>query len=135
MAPAVAATPAAVQAVTTNERDCLMRAMYFESNRSSEEGLLAVGTVVMNRVGAPGYAGTICGVVSQPNQFAAGIMSKPMTESSVTLVGQVADRILAGERHPQVAQARHFHQAGLTFGYRNMHYVLEAGGNAFYERR
>ena len=27
-------------------KECLMRAMYFESNRSSEEGMLAVGTVV-----------------------------------------------------------------------------------------
>ncbi|MDD9332228.1 MAG: cell wall hydrolase, partial [Bartonella sp.] len=32
------------------ERQCLMRAMYFESNRSSREGMIAVGTVVMNRV-------------------------------------------------------------------------------------
>ena len=28
-----------------------------------------------------------------------------------------------------------FHRAGLTFPYKNMHYVLVAGGNAFYEKR
>ena len=28
----------------------MTRVMYFESNRSSAEGMLAVGTVVMNRV-------------------------------------------------------------------------------------
>ena len=118
-----------------SERECLMRAMYFESNRSSQEGMFAVGTVVMNRVGAPGYPRSVCGVVGQPNQFAAGVLSRPMTEKrSIALVADTADRVLAGARHPGVRNAKHFHQAGLTFPYDNMHYVLEAGGNAFYEK-
>lgn len=118
------------------ERECLMRAMYFESHRSSEEGLLAVGTVVMNRVADPRYPDTVCGVVGQPRQFASGVLTRPMSEqASLMRVGQAADRILAGHRHGGVRQAMHFHQAGLSFPYRNMHYVLEAGGNAFYERR
>lgn len=33
-----------------SELDCMQRAMYFESNRSSRDGMVAVGTVVMNRV-------------------------------------------------------------------------------------
>src|SRR5215831_15830353 len=37
-------------AAASDERTCLIRAMYFESNRSSRDGLMAVGTVVMNRV-------------------------------------------------------------------------------------
>jgi spore germination cell wall hydrolase CwlJ-like protein len=122
-------------AATAGDRDCLMRAMYFESNRSSDDGLLAVGTVVMNRVADPRYPKTVCGVVGQPGQFAAGIMINPMTEAaSLVRIGAIADRLLAGERHTTVKAALHFHQAGLTFGYANMHYVLEAGGNAFYER-
>ena len=36
---------------------------------------------------------------------------------------------------PRSTPRSFFHQAGLTFPYSNMHYVLEAGGNAFYERR
>jgi spore germination cell wall hydrolase CwlJ-like protein len=115
-------------------KECLMRAMYFESNRSSEEGMLAVGTVVMNRVGAPGYPRDICGVVGQPGQFAAGCMWQPMKGPGVALASRVADRILAGARHPALPYTTHFHTAGLTFPYHNMHYVLEAGGNAFYEK-
>ena len=117
-----------------SERECLMRAMYFESNRSSPEGLLAVGTVVMNRVGAPGYPRSICGVVGQPGQFASGVLDQPMRERSIGLVAQVADRVLRGARHPALAYTTHFHTAGLTFPYTNMHYVLVAGGNAFYEK-
>ena len=50
---------------SSSERDCLIRAMYFESNRSSRDGLMAVGTVVMNRMASPVYPNTICGVVGQ----------------------------------------------------------------------
>lgn len=115
------------------ERDCLIRAMYFESNRSSTNGMMAVGTVVMNRVNSPRFPNSICGVVGAPRQFASGVLSRSMTEpASVDRATNVADRILAGERHTGVRTAKFFHQAGLSFPYNNMHYVLEAGGNAFY---
>jgi spore germination cell wall hydrolase CwlJ-like protein len=119
-----------------SERECLVRAMYFESNRSSPDGMLAVGTVVMNRVADPRYPSSVCGVVGQKNQFAPGVLSKQMTEKrSLTLATQIANSIMNGQRHQGVRAAQHFHQAGLTFPYDNMHYVLVAGGNAFYEKR
>ena len=34
----------------TRDLDCMARAMFFESNRSSRDGMIAVGSVVMNRV-------------------------------------------------------------------------------------
>lgn len=92
-----------------------------------------MGTVVMNRVESEKFSNSICGVVGAPRQFAPGILSRPMLERApVALASSVADRILAGERHPGVGPAMFFHQAGLSFPYRNMQYVLEAGGNAFY---
>jgi spore germination cell wall hydrolase CwlJ-like protein len=116
-----------------SDKQCLERAMYFESNRSSEEGMLAVGTVVMNRVGAPGYPHGVCAVVGQSGQFAPGCLMQPMRGSGLALAAEVADRVLAGARHPALAYTTHFHTAGLSFPYHNMHYVLQAGGNAFYE--
>lgn len=116
-------------------RQCLTRVMYFESNRSSEEGMLAVGTVVMNRLHDPKYPKSVCGVVGQRNQFADGVMWKPMKEKrSMARAAQVADAVLHGARHPGVRSAKHFHTAGLRFPYNNMHYVLVAGGNEFYEK-
>lgn len=117
-----------------SEKECLMRAMYFESNRSSSEGMLAVGTVVMNRLNDPRYPKSVCGVVGQKNQFAEGVLNKKMTDSGAVLASQVADQVLTGVRHPGVQNAQHFHTAGLRFPYDNMHYVLEAGGNEFYEK-
>ena len=98
--------------------------------------MLAVGTVVMNRVHDPKFPSTVCGVVGQRNQFAPGVLYKPMKEGrSHALARQVAERVLAGARHPGVRNAKFFHTQGYSFPYNNMHYVLNAGGNSFYEKR
>lgn len=114
------------------ERECLVRAMYFESNRSSESGLLGVGTVVMNRVESPRYPETICGVVGAPRQFAPGVLTRQMAQRDLPKIEAIAEDVLNGKRHDAVGNAKHFHMAGLRFSYKNMHYVTVAGGNAFY---
>ncbi|MGH6761468.1 MAG: cell wall hydrolase [Phyllobacterium sp.] len=121
---------------TEKDRECLERAMFFEANRSSDEGLVAVGTVVMNRLESGQYADTICGVVGQKNQFAPGVLWRPMQSKALPDVQAAADKVLKGARHPALGDnAMFFHTAGLKFPYKNMHYVLVAGGNAFYEKR
>lgn len=117
------------------ELDCMARAMYFESIRSSRDGMVAVGSVVMNRVQSDDFPDTICGVVSQKNQFAPGVMTKEMDSRSAPLARAAAQSVYAGERHPNIGQARFFHAAWYQASYNNMHYVLTTGGNAFYERR
>ena len=62
-------------------------------------------------------------------------MSRRMDGRSVPLVREAAASVLAGERHPLIANAQFFHAAGYRASYDNMHYVLVAGGNAFYEKR
>jgi spore germination cell wall hydrolase CwlJ-like protein len=111
------------------------RVMYFESNRSSRDGMIAVGSVVMNRVQSVAYPDTVCGVVTQSGQFAPHVMSSEMRGRSVPLVREAAASVLRGERHPLIGNAQFFHAAGYRASYNNMHYVLVAGGNAFYERR
>ncbi|WP_416186644.1 cell wall hydrolase [Fulvimarina sp. 2208YS6-2-32] len=118
-----------------SERECLARAMYFESNRTSEEGMVAVGTVVMNRVESPKFPNTVCGVVGAKNQFAPGVLSKRM-EKGRDLAFATADKVLGGTRHGWVGErAMFFHTAGYSFPYDNMHYVAILGGNSFYEKR
>lgn len=116
-------------------QNCMERAMYFESNRSSRDGMIAVGSVVMNRVHSPQFPDSVCGVVAQKNQFAPGVMTRDMNSRAMPLVRASAAAVLRGERHPYVANAQFFHTAGYSFPYDNMHYVLVTGGNAFYEKR
>ena len=109
--------------------------MYFESNRSSRDGMIAVGSVVMNRVQSDDFSNTVCAVVSQTNQFAPGVMTKTMSGQAQALAEASASAVLVGERHPNVRGARFFHAARYNANFNNIHYVLTAGGNAFYEKR
>ncbi len=118
-----------------SELECMERAMYFESNRSSRDGMVAVGSVVMHRVESRQFPNSVCGVVGQKGQFAPGIMSKRMTSKAMPKVREAAKAVLQGERHPLTGNAQFFHTAGHRFPYDNMHYVLVTGGNAFYEKR
>jgi spore germination cell wall hydrolase CwlJ-like protein len=114
------------------ERECLMRAMYFESNRSSPDGLLAVGTVVMHRVAAGHWGKSVCGVVGAPKQFAPGVLTRRM-QGDTSDLARLADQILAGKRHPKLGKnVMFFHVAGMKFPYKNMRYVHVGGGNTFY---
>lgn len=122
-------------AYSATDKECMTRAMFFESHRSSREGMIAVGTVVMNRLESGDYPTTVCGVVGQKNQFAPGVLSRKMNSKALPDVQAAAEAVLKGERHPEVGRAKFFHQAGLKFPYKNMHYVTVAGGNAFYEKR
>lgn len=131
----VASLAPSVRGNARGEKECMTRVMFFESLRSSREGMIAVGTVVMNRVEADEYPDTVCAVVGQKNQFAPGVLTREMNSRALPDVREAAEAVLGGERHPKVRNAKFFHQAGLTFPYTNMHYVLEAGGNAFYEKR
>mgnify|MGYP001333819717 CR=1 FL=1 len=119
-----------------SSRDCLARVMYFESNRSSMDGMIAVGTVVMNRKNSGKYPSSVCGVVGQRNQFAEGALWKRMSEpASKARAYAAADAVLRGQRHSEVGKAMFFHTAGYSFKYNNMDYQVVAGGNAFYDKR
>lgn len=124
-------TPGPSVAAATDERECLVRAMYFESQRSSRDGLMAVGTVVMNRVESNRFPNTICGVVGQHRQFASGVLTNALDPRQAVPAQRAADAILAGERYAPVGKAMHFHAANYSSPY-PARYVTVAGGNAFY---
>lgn len=113
--------------------ECMARAMYFESNRKREDGMLAVGTVVANRLESGRYASTVCGVVGQTSQFAPGVLSRRMAEKKpAEKARQVAEAVLNGLRHPAAGDAMFFHTADVPFRNDDKDYVLVSGGNAFY---
>ncbi|TIW94468.1 MAG: cell wall hydrolase [Mesorhizobium sp.] len=120
---------------TPKDKECLERAMFFESNRSSRDGMIAVGTVVMNRLRSGNHGSTICEVVGERGQFAPGVMTRQMNSRAMPDVEEAADAVLKGERKAKLKNTMYFHTAGLRFPYKNMHYTMVAGGNAFYEKR
>jgi spore germination cell wall hydrolase CwlJ-like protein len=134
-----AVTPSILKArpyrYSSRDKECMARVMYFESNRSSRDGMVAVGTVVMNRLRSGKHGGSICEVVGEAGQFAPGALTRKMDSRGADLARDTAEAVLKGERSPKLKNAMFFHTAGLKFPYKNMHYVLVAGGNSFYEKR
>lgn len=113
--------------------ECLARAMYFESNRTAEDGMLAVGTIVMNRLQSGRYGTDLCRVVSQYAQFAPGVLTRTMAEKKpAERARKVADAVLRGSRHPLAGGVMFFHTANVPFRNDDKSYVLVSGGNAFY---
>jgi len=45
--------------------DCMTQALYYESRGESNEGMLAVATVIYNRVRTANYPKSVCGVINQ----------------------------------------------------------------------
>ncbi len=134
-APAIAQRARAI-AFSSRDHECLARAMYFESNRSSREGMVAVGSVVMNRLKDGRWGSTVCQVVGAPKQFAPGVLTRSMDSDGAPLAMEASRSVLKGERHPRIYDdVMFFHTAGYKFSYDNMHYVAVAGGNSFYEKR
>ena len=133
--PRLATTAIQPVSFTAQDRECMARAMYFESHRGADEGMVAVGTVVANRKDSGRYGSSICEVVGQKRQFAPGVMVRTMDGEAAERARRNAEKVLSGQRHPALKTAMFFHTAGYKFRYPNMHYVLVAGGNAFYEKR
>src|SRR4051794_1502088 len=104
--------PPGARLTNLSERDCLARVMYFESLRSSTDGMIAVGTVVMNRRESGQHPRSVCGVVGERNQFADGALWKRMSGPGRGRAYAAADAVLAGARHPGVGTAMYFHTAG-----------------------
>ena len=128
-----------LRASTVRDRDCLARVMYFESIRSSDEGMLAVGTVVMNRVESDKYPNSVCAVVGQNNQFAPGALSRDdaggrraataPTASPTRCSRQAAPRRRQGDVLPHRRPHLQLHQHALRRGRRRQR-LLRAQADA-----
>ncbi|TIO23623.1 MAG: cell wall hydrolase, partial [Mesorhizobium sp.] len=91
------------------DKECLQRAMFFESNRSSRDGMIAVGTVVMNRLRSGQHGSTICEVVGEKGQFAPGVLTRPMNSRALPDVEEAAEAVLKGERKAKLKNTMFFH--------------------------
>jgi spore germination cell wall hydrolase CwlJ-like protein len=54
-----------VEEFTSKQIKCLAEAIYFEGGNQSDEGMTAIGHVIMNRVESTNFPDSICGVVHQ----------------------------------------------------------------------
>jgi spore germination cell wall hydrolase CwlJ-like protein len=111
---AVARAPQAAGA----EWECLTEALYFEARGESLRGVVAVAEVILNRVGRPGYPGSVCGVVRQGGeglhdcQFSYrcdGRAEVVLEEDIWEAIGRVASYMLNDAPRSLTGGATHYH--------------------------
>ena len=110
----------------TEDRDTvhLARAIYALGKAESYETKLALGTVVMNRVENPWFAGDLGGVLNDQQQFPAG--SRYDDESL-----RAAHAVLSGQRSLP-GSALYYQAADAAFGWGDANRVDSVGGYNFY---
>ena len=110
----------------TEDRDTvhLARAIYALGKAESYETKLALGTVVMNRVENPWFAGDLGGVLNDQQQFPAG--SRYDDESL-----RAAHAVLSGQRNLPDS-ALYYQAADAAFGWGDANRVGSVGGYNFY---
>lgn len=100
-----------------------------EAGSSNYDALLAVATVIMNRVESPRYPDTLTGVIFQSGQFSPtwnGRLDKVLAKGPAPLCYKVAKDALAGARYAPVSHCYFFnHSASGVTG-------IQVGGNIFY---
>ena len=124
--------------------ECLATAALYEAG-SDKEGQRAVIQVVLNRVGKPGFAKTICGVVYQGAGLRTGCQFSFTCDNSVrrrperrgwAAARTLARHALAGGVYPDVGDATHYH-ADWTMPYwiGSLDKIAQVRSHIFYRRR
>ncbi|WP_454883844.1 cell wall hydrolase [Sphingomonas oryzagri] len=123
--------------------NCLTAAIYYEARSESEDGQRAVAQVVLNRVGKPSFASSVCGVIHQRSVAGGGCQfdfvcdgaQRHRRESSAwTAAVRVARRALGGEIYDPIGSATFYHTTAVSPDWsRRFVRVRQIGAHIFYK--
>jgi spore germination cell wall hydrolase CwlJ-like protein len=119
---------------------CLAEALYFEARGEPLKGQVAVAEVILNRVDAPGYPNTVCGVVKQGRggrcQFSYvcdGRSDAIRERAAFVKAGKVARLMLDGAPRTLTDGATHFHTRAVRPDWaRRLPQTATIGAHLFY---
>ncbi|MEP3629256.1 MAG: cell wall hydrolase [Hyphomicrobiales bacterium] len=129
-----------------NQQRCLAAGIYFESRGEIEKGQAAVAQVILNRVKAPAYPNTICGVVYQNKHwrnrcqfsFACdGIYDRVNDKKSWKTAVRIARDVSKGKIYlDEVADSTHYHATYVSPKWgRTMKVLTRIGVHIFYRTK
>lgn len=109
--------------------DVALLAAILQCEAGSYDGMLAVATVIMNRVASPAYPNTLRAVIYQSGQFAPtwnGSLNKVLSKGASSTAYSVAQAALGGARHSAVINCLQFRSASTGVS------GINIGGNIFF---
>ena len=90
--------------------ECLAKVILHEASNQPRTGQLAVGQLVMNRVGKPKFGDSVCSVVNQRGQFFQTDSYNPRRDTQRWAVAvEVARQAMAGDAEQVVPGAVFYH--------------------------
>lgn len=131
-------------AFSRREQRCLAAAVYFEARGEPVAGQAAVAQVVLNRVKAPSYPSTICGVVYQNKKwrnrcqfsFACdGIRDKVTDKKSYSQAAKISKSVTRGKSWSRViGSSTHYHATYVKPRWaKKMKRLTKIGRHIFYQ--
>ncbi len=101
---------------------CLARSIYWETKGEEVAGMEAVASVVMNRLGQPGFPDTVCGVVKQGRETGScqfswwcdGRADTVQEPQRYEIAKEVARKALNGQLRDRTDGATYFHHERVT---------------------
>ena len=132
--------------LSKKQRRCLAEGIYFEARGESKAGQAAVAQVILNRVRAPSFPGSVCGVVYQNKHwrnrcqfsFACdGIKDRIRSRRAWNIASQIADAVADGRVwFKDVGSSTHYHADYVNPRWnRKMVKVATVGRHIFYRTR
>jgi spore germination cell wall hydrolase CwlJ-like protein len=128
--------------------ECLAQNIYFESSHEPEEGQIAVGMVIMNRVKSGIFPDTICGVVKQKTQstcqfswFCEGKFDvKSLTHFNYSLYNSIRElAVYVYANHNKMEDpsrgALFYHADYVHPKWKNVTYLTQIGRHKFYDTK
>lgn len=119
--------------------DCLRRAVYFEARGENIDGQFAVAEVILNRVDAPGFPKTICGVVHATGGGACAFsyicdgMADDMRDPvAIDRAGRIARAMMDGSPRALTQGATYFHARWSRPDWGRVVETAAIGGHLFY---
>jgi len=110
--------------VNLSDRELLARTLQAEAGNQGPTGLLAAGSVIMNRANMPGYGDGVRGAILAPGQFSAwnsvtGYAGGEQGQNMETMrPGQdayaAADQLLSGEYQDPTGGATHYYNPSIS---------------------
>jgi hypothetical protein len=123
--------------ITAQERNCLIRNVFYEAGGEPYAGKVAVAQVTWNRVRSGAWGRDLCGVVHAPSQFSwtrdPVKRNRPLNGDQVAAVREAVDDFLSGVRVSKLDRSMHFHAAYVRPSWATAEArVKSIGGHVFY---
>ena len=110
--------------MNSSDRDLLAKTLQAEAGNQGLGGMLAAGSVIMNRTQTPGYGSGLRGVILKPGQFSAwnsltgyagGEQGQDMLNMRPSAAAyQAADKLLTGDYQDQTGGATHYYNPSIS---------------------